>query len=387
MRKVCIITANRADYSRLKTVCRAVQQRSAELDLQLIVMGSHLLEKYDYTHKMIEQDGFPISHKIYMELDGRNPVTMTKSVGYGIVELTTALEQLKPDIAVVPVDRFESLAMASTAALMNVPIAHIQGGEVTGTIDESIRHAITKLSHLHFASTEQSRERIIKMGEPEQFVFNVGCPGTDLLLETPVMVRDVLIENVNQITKDPLHRLNPGEPFLLVVYHPVTTEFGRTAQQAEAILEAIKDMNMQIIWLWPNIDAGADDITTAIRHFQLANPTVRLLVFKNFPNEMFINLMRHAACMVGNSSSGIRETCYLGTPTVNIGTRQSGRERGNCVADAPCVTSAIKKAIQNQISHRAYEPEYVYGDGSAGEKIANILASIELPNPQKQIVY
>ena len=247
MRKICVMTANRADYSRLKTVCRAIQQRSADLELQMVVMGSHLLEKYDYTYQMIERDGFPIHQRIYMELDGRNPVTMTKSVGYGIVELTTALEQLKPDIAVVPVDRFESLAMATAAARMDVPIAHIRGGEVTGTIDEGNRHAITKLSHLHFAANENSRERIVKMGEPEHLVFNVGCPGSDLLLDSPMLSHDALLERLNHLVKDPLQHIDPREPFLLVVYHPVTTEFGRTAEQAEAILGALQDMQMQII--------------------------------------------------------------------------------------------------------------------------------------------
>lgn len=386
MRKIVVITGNRADYSRLKSMLHAIQKRD-DIEFQLVVTGSHLLEKYGNTIDEIIKDGFPVAYKIHIELAGENPAAMTKSVGLGIIELANFFENVHPDLVVVPVDRFESLAMASASALMNIPIAHTQGGEVTGTIDESIRHAITKLAHIHLAATEGARERIIKMGEPPNLVFNVGCPGTDLLLQASVWNLSETIQNVNTFIKDDTKKLDPEKPYLLVVQHPVTTEFGSGSAQIKATLEALADTNMQGVMLWPNIDAGSDDISKSIRHFLLAHPELKLAMLKHFPTDVFVNLMRNASCMVGNSSSGIREAGYFGTPVVNIGTRQSGRECGENVRNVSNNALGIRDALTAQLASNRYAPNTLYGDGTAGIQIAKLLATMDLPSPQKRIAY
>lgn len=386
-RKICVVTANRAEYSRGRTVIREIA-RHPELELLLVVMGSHLLDRYGLSVQEVESDGFPINYKIYMELDGKNPCTMAKSVAIAISDLATYFENAKPDIVVALTDRYEILGVATTAALMNILVAHIQGGEVTGTIDESVRHAITKLAHIHFPATEKSKERIIKMGELPEMIFNVGCPATDLLLSAPQYSYEETINILNsKIIKQKEFNLSSEFPFILGLQHPVSTEFGSCLGQIFETLEALKDLTShQILMLWPNIDAGSDDISKGIRYFQTKTPDTKLTVVKHIPQELYVNLLRHTSCMFGNSSSGVRETCYFGTPTVNIGTRQQDRERGGNVIDAPYDRQKIHEAIKTQISHGRYEPQYIFGNGDAGKLIANILAKITV-NVQKKLSY
>lgn len=385
MRKICVVTANRAEYSRGRTAIRAIS-RHPDLEIDLVVMGSHLLERYGYTIREVKADGIPVNHQIYMELDGKNPCTMTKSLALAINDLATYFDNTKPDIVIALTDRYEILGVAVAAAMMNIPVAHIQGGEVTGTIDESIRHAITKMAHIHFPATEKSRERIIKMGESPSMVFNVGCPATDLLMAAPQMSRkETLVKFNTQVLKG-ARKLNTEKEFLLMVQHPVTTEFGTGLNQVKATLDALENANIPTVILWPNIDAGGDDISIGIRHFERDNPDMCFPV-KHIPNDIFINLLKHTACMVGNSSAGIRETCYFGTPTVNIGTRQQDRERGINVLDADYKKEDILQTILRQINHGKYKSEYIYGCGHAGKKIAEILSKIEISNIQKRITY
>ena len=387
VRKICAITANRADFSRIETILEAVKKHP-DLDLQLVVLGSHLLEKTGHTVQEIIKRGFIPDQTIQMELEGSNPVSMTKSVGLAMIELATALDRLKPDVVVAPVDRFESLAMGIAPALMNIHVAHVQGGEVTGTIDESIRHALTKMSHLHFVATEKSRERVIKMGELEETVFNVGCPGTDLLLKIPPLSREKTIWRLNDEIVRGDKKFDPSKPYFLLIQHPVTTEFGSSGDQIKETMEALKNIGQQAIVLWPNIDAGSDDISKILRRYtdkEIDHFTA--LALKHIHHDLFTNTLRNASCLVGNSSTGMREACYFGTPVVNIGTRQSGRERGRNVVDAPNDRKQIEDAIRFQLGHGAYPVEHIYGDGTAGEKTAEILATIKLPNIQKKITY
>lgn len=383
MRKIAIITANRADYSRVKSVLSAIQQ-NPNLKLQLIVAGSHLIDRYGYTVKDIELDGFPIAMRIPMEVHGGDPTSMAKSIGLGVLEFATCFNNLKPDIVIALVDRYENFATAIAAATMNIPTAHIQGGEVTGTIDESLRHAMTKLSHIHFPATASAKDLIIKMGEDPKYVFNVGCPATDILVNTPEMDLKKIRHEVKALFKDPNVEFDPGKAYILVIQHPVTTEFGRGIDQVRETLEGIKGLGMQIFMLWPNIDAGSEDVSRGIRLFQLANPKEKFIVLGHVPHKLFINLLRRAKCLVGNSSSGIRESCYFGTPTVNIGTRQYGREHGKNVMHARHQRGEIRQTVLNQINHGSYHKEFIYGNGDAGKKIAGILAKISLPSVQKR---
>lgn len=384
MRKICVLTANRADFSRIETILRAIKEHP-DLESQLVVLGSHLLDKTGKTIDEIKKKGFAVDYELYSTIEGSNLVTMAKSVGYTIAELASVIQKIKPDIVIAPVDRFESLAMGITPALMNIHVAHIQGGEVTGTIDESIRHALTKMSHLHFVATEESRRRVIKMGELEETVFNTGCPGTDLLLQMPKMDNRETIKKLNEIA---VEKADPNTPFFFVVQHPVTTEYSSAKDQMIEIIGALNNFSEQIIFLWPNIDAGSDEISKVLRKFREENKTKRTIrIFKHIPSEIFANILRNTICQIGNSSSGIRESCYFGTPVVNIGSRQNSRERGKNVVDAPCECKAITGAINKQIFHGKYAPEYIYGDGTAGKKIAEILATVKLPNIQKKITY
>lgn len=385
MRKICAITANRADFSRIETVLRAIQKH-ADLELQLIVMGSHLLNQKGKTIDEIRKNGFRVDHTINIEMAGDNLSTMTKSVGLAIIELATILENLKPDVVIAPVDRFESLAIGIAPALMNIHVAHIQGGEVTGTIDESIRHALTKMSHLHFVASQKSGERVIKMGESPEFVFNVGCPATDLLLSALVLSRAETLAGLNALALVE-SRLNENEPYILMVQHPVTTEFGGASSQIIETLEALRGIEMQVIVLLPNIDAGSDEIANMIKKYSSEEGYENIYCFSNIPSTLFANILRNAPCVIGNSSSGIREACYFGTPVVNIGSRQNRRERSHNVLDVGYDREEIAEAIKKQLAHGQYPVDYIYGDGTAGEKIAEILAVIKMPDIQKRITY
>ena len=384
MRKIAVITANRADYSRVKSVLSAIQKRP-DLELQLVVAGSHLLDHYGFTVKEIEKDGFPIAARIPMELHGSDPVSMAKSVGLGVLEFATCFNNLKPDIVIALVDRYENFASAIASATMNIPTAHIQGGEVTGTIDESLRHAMTKLSHIHFPATSQAKERIVRMGEDPRYVFDVGCPATDALLDSPEMSTEEMRREVRALFKDPQAYFDPSKPYMMVIQHPVTTEYGSGINQAQETLEGIKGLGMQIFMLWPNIDAGSGDVSRGIRLFRLANPNEQFTILGHTPHKLFVNLLRKAKCLVGNSSSGIRESCYFGLPTVNICTRQKGREHGKNVIHAGYSKNEIRQAVLKQLEHGNYPTESIYGNGDAGEKIAKILAETKLPSVQKRL--
>jgi UDP-hydrolysing UDP-N-acetyl-D-glucosamine 2-epimerase len=385
MRKICVVTANRSDYACLKTALEEMRDNK-NLELKIIAMGAHLLERYGNTVEEIKKDNFRVDKEVYMVLEGENPVTMAKSTGVALTELANIYNDLKPDIVVIPGDRYEMMGAAIAASFMNIPIAHIQGGEVTGSIDESIRHAITKLSHIHFPATELNRQRLIKMGEDAGFVFNVGCPRIDFLLREKIYSKDNL-NTIQPLKPKDGRTLNFNKPFLLVIQHPVTTEYNSAFTQIQDTLTALKELNMQTIFLYPNSDAGSNDIIVGIRRFLLKNNLDNVFMYKGFSNPVFINLMAHCSCLIGNSSAGIRESCYLGTPVVNIGSRQHGRTRGSNVLDVDCNHKDIKLAVNRQIEQGKYKIEHIYGDGNAGSKIAEILSSIKIPSAQKTLTY
>lgn len=382
-KKVCVVTSNRAEYTRVKSVLQAIKEHP-RLEYILIVIGAHLLRKYGQTYREIESDGFVIHERIYNTVEGENPVTMAKSTGMGIIELVTVLNNHKPHYVIVPTDRYETLSAAIAAAFLNIPVVHIQGGEVTGTIDESIRHAISKFAHVHFPATAASRERLIRMGEDPDLIFNVGCPATDILLNVKLRPQEEVLQD--EEIKSPC--LKPDAPFILVLQHPVTTEFGQGYAQIEETLYALKDIPMQKIMLWPNVDAGSEHIVTAIRRFlQRYKLEENIIMYRHISNPLFVSLMYHCRCFAGNSSAGIRESCYFGTPVVNIGTRQHKRERGKNVIDADYNREKIRAAIEQQSAHGRYPVERIFGDGTAGRQIAGILAGLNGIKIQKTILY
>jgi UDP-hydrolysing UDP-N-acetyl-D-glucosamine 2-epimerase len=384
VRKVCVVIGSRANYGSIKSVMRAVQAHP-ELTLQIIVGASALLDRFGSVVDVIERDGFTPDARVNMIVEGETPVTMAKSTGLGLLELPTLFELLKPDVVVTVGDRFETMATAVASAYMNIPLAHTMGGEVTGTIDESIRHAITKLAHVHFPANQDSADRIIRLGEDPASVHVVGCPRIDLLSE-------VMANGAGSLDADWLDREGVGghietdQPFLLVSQHPVTTEYGQAEQQITETLLALHDLKMPAVMLWPNVDAGSEDISRGMRKFREKYKPEYIRFYKNFPVETYLRLMRSAACLVGNSSAPIREGAFVGTPAVNIGSRQDGRERGPNLIDVGYDRAAIADAIRRQIAHGPYKSAYLYGDGQAGKRIADVLAHSPL-RVQKRIQY
>ena len=383
MKKICVVIGSRANYSSIKSAMRAIQAHD-ELELQLIVGASAVLDRYGAVINLIESDGFVASARVHMLIEGETPATMAKSTGLGLMELPTLFEQMKPDVVLTVGDRFETMATTLAAAYMNIPVAHTMGGEVSGTIDESIRHAVTKFAHIHFPACEGARERIIRLGELPEHVHMVGCPRIDLvadILDAP----EISLESA-LFDKGVGERLNFDQPFVLVSQHPVTTEYGAGEAQITMTLQAVRDLELPAIVLWPNADAGSDDIARGIRKWRERKLDRHMHFFKNLSIETYVRLMRKTACLVGNSSSGIREGAFIGTPVVNIGTRQNARDRGSNVMDVPYGRDEIKAAIARQVGHGPYATEPIYGDGRAGQRIADIL-STEMVDVQKCITY
>ncbi len=374
-RKVCVVVTARPSYSRVRSALRAIVEHP-ELELQLVVAASALLERYGIVADVIEQDGFEITAKVYMVIEGENLVTSAKSAGLGLVELATVFDNLKPDVVVTIADRYETLGTAVAASYMNIPVAHIQGGEVTGSIDEKVRHAVTKLSNLHFVSTELAGKNVIRMGEEPSTVFVTGCPSIDLAAE--------MMEQP-ELDFDPFTKYGGVGPpleidrsYLVVLQHPVTTEYHEAFEHANQTLGAIRDLAMPTLWFWPNVDAGSDGTSKALRMFRENEQPSYVHWFRNVLPDDFLRLALNASCMVGNSSVAIRECSFLGVPAVNVGTRQIGRERGLNVVDVDYDQKAIAEAIRERVYSGRGAPDLTYGDGQAGSRIAKHLAECEL---------
>jgi UDP-hydrolysing UDP-N-acetyl-D-glucosamine 2-epimerase len=367
----------------MKSVMRHISAEP-ELELQLVVGGGAILERYGSMVGAINGAEFSIDHTVHFVIEGENPVTMTKSAGIAIVELSTVFDNLQPDVVVVIADRFEALSIAIAASFMNIPLAHVEGGEVSGSIDESVRHAITKLSHLHFPATKEAAERIERLGEAPETIFPVGCTSLDVFRELDLTNLEPIMELQQRSGVGPI--LDVQKPYLVVIQHPVTTEYEHNLQHVNDTIQAVDSLHMNTFWIWPNMDAGSDGISKGIRVFRESKNSDHAHFFKSLPIEYFAPLLRNAACIVGNSSSGIREASFLGIPCVNIGSRQDGRERGKNVIDVGYDHNQIKEAICQQLEHGSYEPDYLYGDGQSGLKIVKILKDFEF-KVQKQIVY
>lgn len=382
-RKICVVITARPSYSRVKTVLQAIMEHP-ELELQLVVAASALLDRYGTAVNYIEKDGFPIAARVYMVLEGENPASMAKTTGLGMLELATVFDNLKPDVVVTVADRFETLATAVAAAYMNIPVAHIQGGEVTGSIDEKVRHAVTKLADLHLVSTRCAGERVEKMGEEPRKVFVTGCPSIDLA----AAITDDPGLNFNPFERyggvGDLHELNNG--YLVVMQHPVTTEHEQARQHILETLRAVYEINMPTLWFWPNVDAGSDGTSNGIRSFREKYRPENITFFKNMEPSDFLRLLYSSKCLVGNSSVGIRECSFLGVPVVNIGIRQTGRERGANVMDVDYSKEEIIAATRRQAGNGRFAADKLYGDGNAGMRISKVLAEAPL-EIQKRLTY
>ncbi len=380
-RRVCVVVTARPSYSRIKTALRAIANHP-DLELQLVVAASALLDRYGDVSRLIEGDGFTIAARVFIVLEGENPTAMAKSTGLGLIELATVFDNLKPHVVVTVADRYETLATAVAAAYMNIPVAHVQGGEVTGSIDEKVRHAVTKLADLHLVSSEPAAKRVIRMGEAPATVHVTGCPSIDLAIE---MLKEPTVDF------EPISRyggvgspVDLSQDYVVVMQHPVTTEYDMARQQIAETLYAVHEHQMQALWFWPNVDAGSDGTSGGIRAFREHEHPEHIRFFKNMAPHDFLKVLYNSRCLVGNSSVGIRECSFLGVPVVNIGSRQSGRDRGANVIDVDCDREAISEAVERQLANGGrYPSDPLYGTGHAGERIAERLGEASLTSAKR----
>ena len=382
-RKICVVVTARPSYSRIRTALQAIKQHP-DLQLQLVVAASALLDRYGNAVQAIERDGFEIDERVYMVLEGENLVTSAKSTGIGLSELATVFDNLEPDAVVTVADRFETLATAVAASYMNIPVVHVQGGEVTGSIDEKVRHAVTKLSNLHLVATPAARERVLRLGEPEDTVVVTGCPSIDIAAEvaaSPALDFDPFAK-YGGVGSTP--DLSKG--YLVVMQHPVTTEYEEARAQVEETLYSVTAFGLPVLWFWPNPDAGSDGTSKGIRVFREREQPDHFHLFRNMYPEDFLRLLVHSTAIVGNSSVAIRECSYLGVPAINIGSRQQGRERGRNVIDVEHDRRDIADAVRQHASRRRPEADLLYGDGRAGQRIADTLATIDF-RIEKRLTY
>jgi len=372
MRKVLALLVDRANYGRMKPVLEQLQNNDS-IDLTIACTGTMLLEKYGNAAKLVKQDGFNIVSELFVEVDGNNFETTGLAVGLGVVQFTHELSRLQPDILLVIGDRYETLSAVIAAHFLKIHVAHIQGGEVSGTLDEGTRHVISKLSSLHFPATHRSADSLIRMGEPRKAVFNVGCPGGDILIRQKKIKPSDAEFNAMGVGAD----IDFNSKYLLVLMHPDTLSSTPFQEITKKLLDHFLNIKMQVIWLWPNSDAYAEAIAKAIRIYRENNDTSWLHVTKNLRPEMYASLLANASCAVGNSSSFVRDTCFTGTPVILVGKRQFGREVGSNVKFCSESLEKFGELLKSQIAHGFFEPSYIYGVGSSSEKINELITNFE----------
>ena len=374
-RKICVVITARPSYSRIKSALIAIKNHPI-LELQLVVAGSALLGRYGNAVDYIEKDGFTVDEKVFMVLEGENPTAMAKTTGLGVMELANVFYKLQPDAVITIADRFETIATSIAASYQNIPLVHIQGGEVTGNIDEKVRHANTKLADVHLVASEDASTRVIKLGENPEMVFITGCPSIDLakeILKSPVLDFNPIKKYGGVGTE-----IDWKNGYLVVMQHPVTTEYSQSKKDVTTTLQAVEELNLPTFWFWPNVDAGSDGTSSGIRTFRELQQPKNIHFFKNMEPNDFLRLLKNSKCLIGNSSVGIRECAYLSVPVVNIGTRQNRRKRGDNVIDVMYQKEDIIDAIKNRLELSELASEHIYGDGEAGKKIADVLATIPL---------
>ena len=379
-RKIAVVLVDRANYGRLKLVLKLLKD-CKEIELELICTGSMLLDRFGSAVDIVKADGFDVEEKVYIEVEGSHHVTMTKSIGLGIVEFTQVFSRLKPDFVMIIGDRYEALSVAIAAVYQNICLIHIQGGEVSGSIDEITRHTITKLAHYHFPATKRAGKHIVAMGEDPKTVFPLGCPSVDLVVNATKKLSSKTLDNLGMGK-----HIDINKEFILVVYHPVTTEINSENAQMRVLLDAIKETRKQAIVLWPNIDPLSDKISKEIRNFREHNKDYPIHMYKNFAPNVYNSILAKAACAVGNSSSFVRDASFIGVPVVLVGTRQDGRELGDSVIRVEPEKNDILLAIQKQLSNGRYKCSDLYGKPGVSKKIVETILSFK-PYSQKKLYF
>ena len=368
-KKLTFVIVNRANYARIRILLINLK-KSKKFKIDIILVSSPLLKKYGDLEKNIIKDGLRVTSKFFTHIEGENLITMTKSTGLLLLELSSAFESINPDIVFLVGDRYEVLAAAIAANYMNIFLVHLQGGELTGSVDENVRHSVTKLSHLHFVNTKKAKKIVEQLGENPKMVFNVGCPSIDYIKKI----------NFNKIKiKQPFGigaQIDLEKPYFVFLIHPVTTKYIENNQLINEMIELAKILNDQIIWIWPNNDAGANFMTKKIRAFrEKFNPKINFVV--NFDSISYLKLIKNCKCLIGNSSSAIREGSYLGIKAVNVGDRQQQREQAKNIINAKPNYKDIYRSIKI-ISTRNIKKSNLYGNGNSVSQIIKILGKINL---------
>lgn len=378
-RKICVVTGSRAEYGLLYWVMKGIQQ-DPELELQVLVTGMHLSPEFGSTYKQIESDGFRIDRKVEMLLSSDSSVGISKSVGLGVIGAADALDALKPDLVLVLGDRFEIFAASQAAFLARIPLAHIAGGERTeGVLDESLRHAITKMSQFHFSAAEEYRERIIQMGENPELVFNVGSTGLD-------NIRNLELAGIPELENELGFRL--GDLNFLVTFHPVTLEPEASGNSIDQLLKALDQFpQAHVIFTSTNADTGGRIVRTRIDDY-VAKNAARCACFESLGARRYLSVMKAVDVVIGNSSSAIIEAPALKKAVVNIGDRQKGRLRASCIIDTEAnetaIADAIRKALSTDFKSALPSTVSLYGDGNASAQIVSLLKKLDLSSCLKK---
>lgn len=386
---ITFVIFSRANYNSIKSVIERVKKDKKNFQYKIIVGASAVGKKFGNIADLIRKDGFRVDYEINNIVESTGLESMVKTTALGMLELAEIFKKIDIDVVFTVGDRYETMATAITASYMNIPLAHTMGGEVTGTIDESIRHAITKMAHLHFVSNKNSYDRVIKLGENKKNVFNVGCPRNDLVKKilNNKKLSSSSLQKVSSYGVGDIKKIKENEKFLIVLQHPVTTEISFSNRQIIETLKAVNKTKLKKIILWPNADAGYEEISTEIRKFREKNTLNNFRLIKNLPIEIYANLLNKASCIVGNSSSAIRDGSFVGTPAVNIGTRQNSRLRAKNVLDVGYKEKEIYSAIIKLTNKKKFKRSYLYGRGDAAIKIINILKKLKKVKIQKKIDY
>lgn len=371
---VASIVTTRSQYARIKSVYQALNKDS-RLEFDLIVSGGGLVHRFGDLTEIIEEEGISIEKEIHTLLEGGEPVTQAKTTGMGLIEYSTALDELDPDVLLTSGDRYETIATTIAASYLNIPVIHMEGGEITGSIDDKVRHATTKMSDYHFVSTDRSMEIVKRLGEYDERVYQTGCPSTDIC-------KRIVQEDRTHYDPQPEYggvgdTVDVTQDFILIQYHPLPTEYESNYEKIQKLISAYKQLKIPAFWFWPNMDAGTDQVSKAIREYRETDDPDDVHFFINLDPRDYLTLVRNSACVVGNSSVGIRECSYFGVPTVNIGDRQQSRERGPNVLDVRCETDKIREGVQEQLAHGSYEHSELYGNGDVSGRITDIIAEME----------
>ncbi|WP_440614705.1 UDP-N-acetylglucosamine 2-epimerase [Candidatus Pelagibacter sp. HIMB1748] len=386
LKKICFVIFSSANYNSVRSVI-AECKKSKRFNLQIIVGASATQDKFGDVYNRILRDGFKVNFKIENQFSSSELKSMVKTTGLGLIELSECFSKLKPDIVFTVGDRHETISTAIAASYMNILVAHTMGGEVTGTIDENVRHAITKLSHIHFVSNKDSMNRVIKLGELKKYVFNVGCPRNDLVKK--IISKKNFVNEFKFISKSgvgDIDYISQLDDYFVILYHPVTTDIDVNKIAMQNILKATQKFNIKNIIIWPNSDAGSDEISKQIRIFREKGLLKNFKILKNLPIEYYIPLIKNSKCLVGNSSSAIRDGAFIGVPAVNVGQRQNNRLRSKNVIQSSNELKEIQKKIKLQYGKK-FKSSKLYGSGNTGKNVVRILKQLKKFSTQKNITY